>query len=160
MPYRSHVQQLLPEEILDGDDEFVERDVRDGTSEPESSESNSESSSSEIDVAEEAGLIAWRAKRVESASRVALSYCVWMTSRVWYGRLGLGATILEGEMERPLGMDCELTRRCSRLVPEEREELWCDDEDLEVLPGMSRMLSLRPVVGSVVWSLAGSCDTW
>jgi len=68
---------------------------------------------------------------------------------------------LEGETERPLGMDWVLTRRCSRLVPEEREELWCDDElVLEVLPGMSRMLSLRPVVGSVVWSLAGSCDTW
>lgn len=161
MPYRSHVQQLLPEETLDGDDELVDREVRDGTSEPESSESNSDSSSSEIEVAEEAGLMAWRAKRVDNASSVALSYCVWITSRVWYGRFGLGATILEGEMERPLGMDCELTRRCSRLVPEEREDELCDvDEDLEDLLGMSRMLSLRPVVGSVVWSLAGSCETW
>jgi len=84
MPYRSHVQQLLPEEILEGDDELVDRDVSDGTSEPESSLSNSESdSSSEMDVAEPAGLMVWRAKREERASRVALSYWVWMTSRVW-----------------------------------------------------------------------------
>lgn len=150
MPYRSQVQQLLPELTLDGDDEFVDRDVRDGTSES-LSESNSESSSSEKDVADEAGEIVCFAKRDERASRVALSYCVWMTWRVWCGRLGLGATILEGEMERPLGIDCELTRRCERSDAEDRDDEWDVDEDL-VFPGMSRMLSLRPVVGSVVWS--------
>lgn len=157
MPYRSHVQQLLPELTLDGDDEFVDRDVRDGTSES-LSESNSESSS-EIDVVEEAGESVCPAKRDERASSVALSYCVWMTWRVWPGRLGFGATILEGEMERPLGMDWELTRRCERSDAEDREDWWDVDEDF-VFPGMSRMLSLRPVVGSVVWSLAGSCETW
>jgi hypothetical protein len=48
MPYRSHVQQLLLELTLDGDELLVERDVRDGTLEPESeSESMYESSPSE-----------------------------------------------------------------------------------------------------------------
>jgi hypothetical protein len=83
MPYRSHVQQLLPLDTLDGEEEFVDRDVSDGTSES-ASESNSESSSSlSIEVVDEAGEIVWRAKRVERASRVALSYWVWITSRVW-----------------------------------------------------------------------------
>jgi len=36
MPYRSHVQQLLPLDTLLGDEEFVLRDVSDGTSEPRS----------------------------------------------------------------------------------------------------------------------------
>lgn len=66
MPYRSHVQQLLPELTLDGDDEFVDRDVRDGTSES-SSESKYESSE-EVD---EAGDIVCRAKREDRASMVA-----------------------------------------------------------------------------------------
>jgi len=48
MPYRSHVQQLLLELTLDGEELLVERDVRDGTLEPESeSESMYESSPSE-----------------------------------------------------------------------------------------------------------------
>jgi hypothetical protein len=158
MPYRSQVQQLLPELTLEGDDEFVDRDVSEGTSES-SSESKYESSS-DMDVVDEAGDIDCPAKRVESASRAALSYCVWMTWRVWLGRSGLGETILEGESERPLGteaVDAALTRR----LCEERDDVWWEDEDEDlVLPGMSRMLSLRPVVGSVVWSFAGSCETW
>jgi hypothetical protein len=81
IPYRSHVQHELPLEILLGDEELVEREVSDGTSDPES-ESKSDSLS-EMLVAEPAGEIAWRAKRVDRASRVALSYWVWMTSRVW-----------------------------------------------------------------------------
>lgn len=48
-------------------------------------------------------------------------------------------------------MDCELTRRWERSEADVRDDEW-DAEDL----GMSRMLSLRPVVGSVVCSLAGS----
>lgn len=44
MPYRSHVQQLLPELTLEGDELLVERDVSDGTSES-LSESMYESSS-------------------------------------------------------------------------------------------------------------------
>lgn len=81
MPYRSHVQHEEPLDTELGDEEFVERDVSEGTSEPES-ESKSDSSS-EMLVAEPAGDMVWRAKRVDSASRVALSYWVWMTSRVW-----------------------------------------------------------------------------
>jgi hypothetical protein len=113
MPYRSHVQQLLPELTLDGDDELVDRDVSDGTSES-LSESKYESSS-DMEVAEEAGDIDCRAKRVESASRVALSYCVLMTCRVWCGRSGFGAIILDGEIERPLGIDAVLMRRSCRF---------------------------------------------
>lgn len=45
-------------------------------------------------------------------------------------------------------------RRCWRDDDDSLDE----DEDLPLL-GMSRMFSFRPVVGSVVWSLAGSCDT-
>lgn len=36
IPYRSHVQQLLRELTLLGDDELVDREVRDGTSESSS----------------------------------------------------------------------------------------------------------------------------
>lgn len=158
MPYRSHVQQLLPELTLDGDDELVDRDVSDGTSES-SSESKYEPSS-EMDVAEEAGDIVWRAKRVDRASSAAWSYCVLTTCRVWCGRSGFGATILEGEIERPLGIEAVLTRRSCRFDDAREDVCWDDDEDDFAFPGMSRMFNLRPVVGSVVWSLAGSCETW
>jgi len=79
MPYRSQVQQLLLELTLDGLDEFVDRDVSDGTSEPLS---EYESSDSDILVVELAGDIDCLAKRVDNASSVALSYCVLMTCRV------------------------------------------------------------------------------
>jgi hypothetical protein len=101
----------------------------------------------------------WRAKREESASRVALSYCVLITWRVWWGRSGFGAMIFEGESERPLGIEAVEMRRSWRLE-DEREEEWVVEEEAGLRPGMSRMLSLRPVVGSVVWSLAGSWLTW
>jgi hypothetical protein len=109
----------------------------------------------------------WRAKREESESRVDLSYCVLITWRVWCGRLGRGAMIWEGLRERPLGMEAVLMRREWRDDDDDEEEE-CADEDEEEddeeddfdLPGMSRMFSLRPVVGSVVWSFAGSCETW
>lgn len=55
-----------------------------------------------------------------------------------------------GLRERPLATEAVETRR------DLRSELV--DEDLAA--GMSMMFSLRPVVGSVVWSLAGSCETW
>lgn len=70
--------------------------------------------------------------------------------------------ILDGDNERPLGMDAVLIRRLSRLDACRDEVSYRDDEDEDdvfVFPGMSRMLSLRPVVGSVVWSRAGSCET-
>jgi hypothetical protein len=109
MPYRSQVQQLLPELTLDGDDELVLRDVKDGTSES-SSESRYESS---LDV-DDAGETVCREKREVSASIVAWLYCVFMTWRVWWGRSGFGETILEGEMERPLGIEAVLIRRLWR----------------------------------------------
>jgi hypothetical protein len=148
IPYRSHVQQLLPELTLDGEELLVERDVSDGT------DSLSESiyeSSSDNDEADDAGDIVCRANLLVNASSVALSYCVAMTWRVWCGRSGLGAIILEGESERPLGIEAVLIRRECRFELECEERSFDDeDEELLVLPGISRMLSLRPVVGSVV----------
>ena len=41
-----------------------------------------------------------------------------------------------------------------------RSELEVVVFELDLAAGMSMMFSLRPVVGSVVWSLAGSCETW
>jgi len=111
IPYRSQVQQLLPELTLDGDELFVDRDVSDGTSES-LSESMYESESDEM---EEAGDILCRANLVVRASSVALSYCVAMTWRVWCGRSGLGDMIFEGDSERPLGIEAVLMRRESRF---------------------------------------------
>ena len=67
MPYRSHVQQLLPELTLDGEELLVERDVRDGTSESSSESMYESSSESELP-----GEIVWRAKRLVSWSSVSL----------------------------------------------------------------------------------------
>lgn len=155
------MQHELPELTLDGDELLVDRDVSDGTSES-LSESMYESES-ELDT-DEAGDMVCLEKRLLSWSSVALSYCVLMTWRVWCGRSGFGAMIFDGESERPLGIDAVLARRES-FLEDLCDELSCrrwDDDAAEALflPGMSRMLSLRPVVGSVVFSLAGSCDTW
>lgn len=54
----------------------------------------------------------------------------------------------EGERARPLATEAVEARRA-----------WSDEDDF-LAAGMSRMLSLRPVVGSVVCSLAGSWETW
>lgn len=95
----------------------------------------------------------WFKKRVVSSLIVALSYWVLITWRVWWGRSGRGATILEGEIERPFGME-ELLMRRELVSEDEREEDWRDaeveEQDLVLPLGMSRMFSLRPVVGSVV----------
>jgi len=77
-----------------------------------------------------------------------------MTWRVSCGRCGLGATMRSGLRPRPLGMVAVETRRDLRSALEEVVF------ELDLAAGMSMMLSLRPVVGSVVWSLAGSCETW
>lgn len=143
------MQQLLPELTLDGDELFVEREVSDGTSES-LSESMYESLSE--DESDDAGETVWRANWLVRASSVFLSYCVLMTWRVWCGRSGLGATIFEGDRERPFGIDAVLMRREWRFELE-RDDVSFDEEDEEeedFFPGMSRMLSLRPVVGSVV----------
>jgi len=89
---------------------------------------------------------------------VALSYCDAMTCRVWCGLSGFGAMICEGESARPFGIDAVDTRREWRFeleVCEVRGRSWVDDWDCDVdedfaFPGMSRTLSFRPVVGSVV----------
>jgi len=116
---------------------LVERLVSEGTSESSSEESSSES-------------MFCSAKRRLSSSRVVLSYWVLMTWRVWPGRWGLGAAMREGERERPL----------ATLAVETRRDLRSAEDDEVLAAGMSRMLSLRPVVGSVVCSLAGSWETW
>jgi hypothetical protein len=162
MPYLSQVQHVLPELTLDGEELFVERDVRDGTSESLSESMNDES----VDV-EDAGDTDCRAKRLVSASMVAWSYCVLMTWRVWCGRSGLGAMIFDGDRERPFGIDATedvLIRLLWSRLDDRREDFsWrvdVEEDEFLVFPGISRMLSFRPVVGSVVWSRAGSCDTW
>jgi len=161
MPYRSHVQHELPELMLDGEELLVERDVRDGTS-----ESLSESMNDESEEVDDAGDSDCREKWLVSASMVALSYCVLMTWRVWCGRSGLGAMILDGDSERPFGIDEAedvLIRLLSRLDEWREDFSWrvdVDEAEVLVFPGISRMLSFRPVVGSVVWSRAGSCETW
>jgi hypothetical protein len=137
------VQQLLPELTLDGDELLVDRDVRDGTS-----ESLSESKYESSELVDEAGEMDCRENLLVRASSVALSYWVLMTWRVWCGRSGRGATILEGESERPLGIEAVLMRRDWRF--DEERSCGADEDDVLVFPGMSRMLSLRPVVGSVV----------
>ena len=63
--------------------------------------------------------------------------------------LGLGQAILDGESERPLGISIDW-----RLAPREGLAEDCP-EDL----GTSRMLRLRPVVGSRVKGVEGSCET-
>jgi hypothetical protein len=91
---------------------------------------------------------------------------------------------LDTDKGRPLGISRAraLSRRDSRLDEEECEEclldldedeldfeeLDLDDEDLleeeeeeeDFSMGTSRMLSTRPVVGSVVEAIAGSWETW
>lgn len=156
------MQHELPELTLEGEELLVERDVRDGTSESLSESMNEESDDDVV----EAGDTAVRANCEVSASSVALSYCVLMTCRVWWGRSGRGAMILEGDRERPFGIEATDEVLIRRLLS--RADEWRDDfsgreelvDEFLVLPGMSRMLSLRPVVGSVVWSRAGSWDTW
>jgi len=59
-----------------------------------------------------------------------------------------------GLTPRPLAMEAVEMRRDLRSA----EETAAMEDFLAA--GMSIMLSLRPVVGSTVWSLAGSCETW
>ena len=123
-----------------------DRDVSDGTSESPSL-SNSESP--------EPSRVAWL-KRDISFAIVAGSYSVVTICRVWFGLIGVGETILDGGRARPLGIS-ELTRRECRLV---LLLLVAEAAEPDVVPGISRTFSFRPVVGSVVNSLAGSCETW
>lgn len=139
------------DDLLDtdeGDELLDDREVSDGTSESSLSESESSESS----------MVAWL-KRDVSFSIVAGSYSVVTICRVWFGLMGVGETILDGERARPLGISV-LTLREFRLVlvAEVREAGAAAERD--VAPGTSRIFSFRPVVGSVVNSLAGSCETW
>ena len=135
-----------PLDTDDGDELLDDRDVSDGTSES-ASLSNSDSS--------ESSMVAWL-KRDVSFAIVAGSYSVVTIWRVWFGLMGVGETILDGERARPLGIS-ELTRRECRLV---LLLLVAEAAESDVVPGISRTFSFRPVVGSVVNSLAGSCETW
>jgi len=141
------VQHDDPLDTDDGDELLDDRDVSDGTSES-ASLSNSDSS--------ESSMVAWL-KRDVSFAIVAGSYSVVTIWRVWFGLMGVGETILDGERARPLGIS-ELTRRECRLVLLLLVAEAAAEPD--VVPGISRTFSFRPVVGSVVNSLAGSCETW
>jgi len=142
------VQHDDPLDTDEGDELLEDRDVSDGTSES-ASLSYSESDSSRV---------AWL-KRDVSFAIVAGSYSVVTIWRVWFGLMGVGETILDGERARPLGIS-ELTRRECRLVAEVREAGAAAAAEPDFAPGISRIFSFRPVVGSVVNSLAGSCETW
>jgi len=146
------VQHDDPLDTDEGDELLDDRDVSDGTSES-SSLSNSESS--------ESSRVAWL-KRDVNFSIVAGSYSVVTSCRVWFGLMGVGETILDGERARPLGISELALRECRLvlllLVAEVREAGAAAEPD--VAPGTSRTFSFRPVVGSVVNSLAGSCETW
>lgn len=155
MPKRLQVQQLADEDLdvaEEGDEEAeLREEVSEGTSLSESeSESVSESEMLARDM--------WVARR---STEEAL-YCSRAIVRVSWGRLGRGHLIWDGDKERPLGM-CSLVRRvCLWLL---WLELWDLDDGagaagVALLEGISRMLSLRPVVGSVVDSRAGSWETW
>lgn len=66
----------------------------------------------------------------------------------------------EGDRPRPVAIGTvDLRRAAVVLVLMLRMGLVVDDDLLDA-GGTSRMLSLRPVVGSVVCSRAGSWDTW
>lgn len=150
MPYLLQVHALVDEDlddalVDDGDEEALLReDVSEGTSLSESlSLSLSDSSR------------AFPSRLARRSTEEAL-YCSRVIVRVSCGRLGRGHLICEGDKERPLGI-CSLVRRVCLLLE-------CDFEDGagatagpgDFPDGMSRMLSLRPVVGSVVDSRAGS----
>lgn len=147
-----------PLDTDEGDELLDDRDVSDGTSESASLSSSESSDSSRV---------AWL-KRDVSFAIVAGSYSVVTIWRVWFGLMGVGETILDGERARPLGISV-LTRRECRLallllVAEAREAeaagAAAAAAEPDFAPGISRTFSFRPVVGSVVNSLAGSCETW
>jgi hypothetical protein len=124
-------------------------------------------------------LVSWStvtgSSRPYSVSRICLVAC---------GETGFGDCICETESGRPLGIsvrrardsrrededeECLLELECLSLLDDEEdlEDDLCED-DLEDLleecrsdfsDGTSRMFKMRPVVGSVVESWAGSCET-
>ena len=88
-----------------------------------------------------------RAKRLVSSSTVGGP--LKSVSRRWrdaYGLEGFGCCILEGERARPLATSAEARWECFEVRSPP--------------PGTSRTFSLRPVVGSTVYSTAGSWETW
>lgn len=68
--------------------------------------------------------------------------------------MGFGETIFEGESARPLAMSADTRRECRF-----RDEAAGGAPEEDFPAGTSKMFSLRPVVGSVVNSRAGSCET-
>jgi hypothetical protein len=119
-------------------------------------------------------------KRLVSWATVAASRVPYSVSRmclVACGEIGFGDWIWETERGRPFGMsvarardsrreeeECLLELECLSLLEEDLDDDLCEDdfEDLrsDLSDGTSRMFRTRPVVGSVVESWAGSCETW
>jgi hypothetical protein len=123
-------------------------------------------------------------KREVRASTVAGLSSPYSDSRMCFvacGEMGFGDWICEMESGRPLGMSVERARDSRReeeecllelecLLEEDLDDDLCEDDfddDLldeecfsDLSDGTSRMFRTRPVVGSVVESWAGSCETW
>ena len=142
-----------PLDTDEGDELLDDRDVSDGTSESASLSESSDSSR-----------VAWL-KRDVSFAIVAGSYSVVTIWRVWFGLMGVGETILDGERARPLGISVLTRRECRLALLLLVAEVWEAGAvgaaaELGFALGISRTFSFRPVVGSVVNSLAGSCETW
>jgi len=144
MPYRSHVQHDEFDETELGELLWLLRELSEGTSEPESvSESVSESEPSESESSSCCAV-----NLAESISTVGFVNRSVVICCVAFGFVGRGDWIWEGESERPFATAVWLMRRewrLDRLVPLSGG-----------LDGISRMLSLRPVFGSVTDSRAGS----
>lgn len=126
------------------------REVRDGTSESESeseSDSSSESSSESSESSTEAA-----ANLAASCSTVGPAKVSERRAALACGFWGFGDLIWDGLRERPFGTS--ETRRAARAA------LSVAAAAAGLPEGMSRTLSLRPVVGSTTESRAGSWETW
>jgi len=124
-------------------------------------------------------------KREVSWSTVAGFKAPYSVSRMYFvacGETGFGCWIWETDNGRPLGMSVDRARDSRRELEECLLDEWEEDLELEDLEedlceedleedlleewrsersdGTSRMFRTRPVVGSVVESWAGSCETW
>lgn len=163
MPYRSHVQHELRllTELAPGELELLLRLLSDGTAELRSEcESLLSSPDDESSSYESLGRRCWCAMRLASCSTARPLYCSDDIMRVACGLVGRGDWICEGESERPLGTSEAVIRRLwPWLLGARREDLTGGAAGGGRGDGMSRTLSLRPVVGSVVDSRAGSCET-
>lgn len=126
------------------------RELSEGTSE-EASESDS---SSLVSSSESLSRLAAE-NCADSVSMVGFLKFSFKICDVAFGFPGFGLWIFDGDSERPFATFDVLTRRefCLADLPDVLSSVF-------VAFGMSRTFSLRPVVGSVTDSLAGSWETW